>query len=363
MALITNTRTITYANACTDTKQLVTCKDVLGIATRGTDFIFDPLNVASYPGSALPAVGATPGASRLLGALITNAGSGGTNGTFALNISGGGGSGAAGTFTVAGGSLTDITITNGGSGYTSSPAFNFSASAGLTGVAASAQIGNMLNLARDKQPALARTKGVILSPFTAASQPTFDGKGLASVNGTTTALNVQKVGVLNGKVCEPYHEGFIDFVEIVVAKADSFYTNCSPYSVTTGDGGIQFTSAGVAQTKETSTAFGTAPTGTLFCVAKRVRFNIAEGTSTIIGYMAVNGAVTSTPLTGKAIASYATTTTGYAILGGASGGASGSWPGSIYYVYREFIGISGRSDSEVLALVTQVYNAALSRWA
>lgn len=62
-------------------------------------------------------------------------GSGGTNGTFPLAFTGGVGSGAAGTFTVAGGALTNVTITNHGN-YTTAPTAVFTASAGLTGAAA-----------------------------------------------------------------------------------------------------------------------------------------------------------------------------------------------------------------------------------
>jgi hypothetical protein len=57
------------------------------------------------------------------------AGSGGTNGTFALGFSGGSITGMAGTFTVAGGALTAITITNPGLGTgTTPPTLGFTAS-------------------------------------------------------------------------------------------------------------------------------------------------------------------------------------------------------------------------------------------
>lgn len=65
-------------------------------------------------------------------------GSGGTNGpSFPLAFSGGGGSGAAGWFSVAGGALSGWGITARGRGYTtgSPPAVSFAASAGLTATA------------------------------------------------------------------------------------------------------------------------------------------------------------------------------------------------------------------------------------
>ena len=76
--------------------------------------------------------------------VIVTAGSGGTNGTFALGFTGGTGSGAVGTFTVAGGVVTAINITNGGS-YTVAPTATFTASAGLTGAAASFTIDFLAN--------------------------------------------------------------------------------------------------------------------------------------------------------------------------------------------------------------------------
>lgn len=68
------------------------------------------------------------------------AGSGGTDGTYPLAFSGGGGSGAAGWFAVASGAVSTYQITARGVGYTSAPAVSFAASAGLTGASADAVI-------------------------------------------------------------------------------------------------------------------------------------------------------------------------------------------------------------------------------
>lgn len=73
------------------------------------------------------------------------AGSAGTNGTFDLAFSGGGGTNAAGRFVVSGGAVTQITITNPGTGYTSAPTVSFAASAGLTGASVTAVIGRRVN--------------------------------------------------------------------------------------------------------------------------------------------------------------------------------------------------------------------------
>lgn len=76
--------------------------------------------------------------------VITNAGSGGANGTFDLAFTGGTGSGAEGTFTVAGGAVTAVNITNGGS-YTVAPTLSFAASSGLTGAAVTVSLGLSAN--------------------------------------------------------------------------------------------------------------------------------------------------------------------------------------------------------------------------
>ena len=64
---------------------------------------------------------------------IAAAGSGGANGQFALAFSGGGGTLAAGTFTVSGGAVIGVNLTKRGKSYTSDPTISLAASAGLGG--------------------------------------------------------------------------------------------------------------------------------------------------------------------------------------------------------------------------------------
>ena len=59
-----------------------------------------------------------------------------------VSITGGGGSGATATATIAGGAVSEIYITNPGSGYTSTPTVSFSGDNG-TGAAATAQVFNL----------------------------------------------------------------------------------------------------------------------------------------------------------------------------------------------------------------------------
>ena len=69
------------------------------------------------------------------------AGSGYTNGTYPLGISGGGGSGCKGTFTISSGGLTAITIVDAGTGYTSAPTLSFPGAGAGTGASATATLG------------------------------------------------------------------------------------------------------------------------------------------------------------------------------------------------------------------------------
>lgn len=363
MAIIPNARTITLPNSMTDPKALVACKDELGVATMGTDFIFDALNPACYLGGTLPSVGAAIPNSGILGAIITAGGSGGTDGTFALGISGGGGSGAVGTFTVTGGTVTDITMTNPGSGYTSNPTFSFSASAGLTGVTTTRQLASLLNLARDVQPALSRTKPVGLFPLGYAAKPVFDGKGIVFDNGTTIALQMAKAGLLPGKVCEPYHEGFVDTFVAISFTAQS-YPVSSLGLFRGSDFGVQFATSGVPQARETGGALGAAcPDGKVVTVGKLVRFNVGADTSTMTGYVAVDGQVSVTSgIAGKAPSAFTTGTSGITVIGGSSGSAAASFDGKLHYLYRELVGVSERTDAEVLAAVQAIHDASLARY-
>ena len=66
-------------------------------------------------------------------AVIAAPGSGGLDGTYGLTFSGGGGTGAAGTYTVTGGIVASVLISATGVGYTSLPTVGGFASAAVTG--------------------------------------------------------------------------------------------------------------------------------------------------------------------------------------------------------------------------------------
>ena len=95
-------------------------------------------------------------------------GTGGTNGTHDLVFTGGGGSGATGTATIAGGVITAVSITNLGTNYTSAPTITLPAGAGgSTGTVTSSFGSSSVNL----NPSTARTltiAGTNASPATYA---------------------------------------------------------------------------------------------------------------------------------------------------------------------------------------------------
>lgn len=91
-------------------------------------------------GVAIPAM--TKG---IISTTITAPGSGGTNGTFPLGVSGGDGQGVAGSFTVSGGALTKISLLSFGDNFkTVPPTFSFVVSAGLSGATATGTISGVI---------------------------------------------------------------------------------------------------------------------------------------------------------------------------------------------------------------------------
>lgn len=118
-------------------------------------------------------------------------GSGGTNGTFAVAFSGGGGSGALANFTVAGGALISITPIAPGKNYTSAPTLSFAASAGLTSAAATAVIGPNVALGSYFSIPSASANGVLdLYSVTAGPAATFTGQSFPNI--TASQISTQQ---------------------------------------------------------------------------------------------------------------------------------------------------------------------------
>ncbi len=131
-------------------------------------------------------------------------GSGGTNGTYALIFTGGGGTGAEGTATISGGAITSVTITDPGVNYTSAPTITLSGGGGSGSV--STTFGDsIINL----NPSVARTltlAGTNASPATFAGVISGvngtvikNGSGVQTFSGTNTYTGITTVnaGVLN----------------------------------------------------------------------------------------------------------------------------------------------------------------------
>lgn len=107
---------------------------------------FLPNQVPGFSGGFTPSeneCGATiGGAGVLAGLTIAAAGSGGISGTYNAVISGGsGGAGAAATYTVAGGVITAVNVTNRGYGYKTIPTVTLDPASGLTGASLTASLG------------------------------------------------------------------------------------------------------------------------------------------------------------------------------------------------------------------------------
>lgn len=372
MAIITNTRTTTLANLMSDASALVVCRDVLDICTMGTDVSFDALNPLGYVGDALPANAAQLPNLICMDAYISAAGTGGTDGTFPFNVNvNPGGAGAAGNFTVSGGKIVDAVITANGAGYTGNVSLQVTASAGLTGASVLPQMVDVMNVAKNVQPALpvptgGRTRRVGLTPNTFASRPTFNGKGWNFVNGTTTGLQIAKGGVAPGRVFEPYFEGFLDYVEVVTVKANGVpVQGRSPFSAGASSGGFVIGNGAVPLALENSQPLGAAMSdGIIYTIAKRTRFNIPAGTSTVKGWVAFGGQMTETSeAAGRTTANFSQAGANSSHIGSASGAANTAWHGDVYHYYREYIGISGRSDSDCADLVRRINERATSRYA
>lgn len=368
MAVIANTRVVTLVNPLSDPKALVQSRDALDLCTPGTDVIFDFLNPLSYQAEATPDNGAPLPTMCVIDAYASAAGSGGANGTYPIVFSGGGGAGAAGTLTVAGGSITAVNITARGAGYTSAPAVVLSGIAGLSGAAITVQMANVLNVAKDVQPALGRTRPVGVYPSAYATRPNYDGKGALFVNGTTPGILIEKGGMFRGNVFQPAAEGFLDFLEVVSVKSNGVpAAGRSPFAGGGASCGFNVSTTGQPTTLETGAVIGPAMAdGVQYTLAKRVRFNVGADTSTIVGWTAFNGQITqSAVFTGKVPSSYATAYTANtaANIGSTSGSSGTAWNGRVFYFLRERLSVTGRSDAECAEFVKRIHDRVAARYA
>lgn len=121
--------------------------DIIGVEANESGvwaFLNAPENLGRAPRLIIAPGYTSQSQTGLADPVITGAGSGGTDGTFALAFTGGTGAGAAGTFTVTGGELVSIAITNRGV-YTVAPTLDFTASASLIGATATVALEQLAN--------------------------------------------------------------------------------------------------------------------------------------------------------------------------------------------------------------------------
>ena len=94
-------------------------------------WLYETIALPLVSGVTTYTIGPTAGYLASAGFTITDGGTGGTDGEYALDITDTTGSGAVGTFTVSGGVITEIEVTTAGTAYTA-PTFDWTA-AGITG--------------------------------------------------------------------------------------------------------------------------------------------------------------------------------------------------------------------------------------
>lgn len=138
---------VTILNVGTNYTSAPTAAPTGAISSGATFSVNPPINnqivqvLVSNPGSGYTTEVFTDYTQNLVSTVIVNAGKGGTDGNYALGISGGTPvSNASGTFDVLHGSVIGINITNGGYGFSASPTLSFSACPGLSGATAVANI-------------------------------------------------------------------------------------------------------------------------------------------------------------------------------------------------------------------------------
>ena len=139
----------------------------------------------------------------ILSITVTNVGSGYAPGTYSLGFSGGGGTGAAGTYTIGGGgTITGTAITMAGSGYTSAPTVSFptgggSSAAGTANLYGTGASGIAL-VASNSVASVTVTHGG--SGFTSTPTLTFVGGGGSGATATASLSSgvINSVSVTNG---------------------------------------------------------------------------------------------------------------------------------------------------------------------
>jgi hypothetical protein len=187
---------------------------------------------------------------------ITNGGTGGTNGTgVAVSITGGGGTGATATATIAGGVVTVITITAGGSGYTSAPTVSVTGQAGspvyapvIGKVVASVTVGTP-GSGYTSAPTIGFTGGsgsgatatATMATLTDVLAVTVTNPGVGYTGTPTVSFTPQgggaaaTISVLGGT------EGSGNVTGVTITNGGTLYTTAPSVTTTSGGSGVTFT--------------------------------------------------------------------------------------------------------------------------
>lgn len=156
-----------------------------GTVPASPDFTVTDTLLATLP------LSSTAGVSSLVvqSAAITNAGTLGTDGTYSMTITGGGGSGAAGYFVVAGNSITQTVISDPGFGYTSAPTISGFTAAGLSGASLSPVMTALISFnAISSATAVATGNAGYARVATSASTPIID-LDVGTTNASSVMMN------------------------------------------------------------------------------------------------------------------------------------------------------------------------------
>lgn len=188
--------------------------------------LISPVNesaTAYNPGASVAAAAATVvPAGSLTGITITSPGSGYTGVAPTVAITGGGGTGAAATATVENGAVTAINLTSAGSGYTSAPTVTLSGGGGGTGATATATVA--------PGAITAITVGSPGTGYTSAPAISFTGGGGSGATATATIAN----GAITGIAVTSGGTGYTAAPTVVIAQPPGIVTIAARVTGTTG---------------------------------------------------------------------------------------------------------------------------------
>ncbi|HEV8432004.1 MAG TPA: C25 family cysteine peptidase, partial [Thermoanaerobaculia bacterium] len=274
------TFTIDYANVGNQTANLTYLGD-----TIPTGYTFTTV------GSSANCVG-----TGVISVTLSNGGSGYTSGAN-VSITGGGGSNATATATVTSGIVTAITITNPGSGYTSTPTVNITPVGAGSGAVATAALGAACTSLGALNPGATVTRTLVFTVGSGAANPSINTATINASNAASVSANYSEVPQTT--TC------------VVGNTTNNWYFTSTQGGVSTGAtygvAYVTMNTAGSGYTSAPTVTFTAPPVGTT-----------AAGTATGNGTGTVTGVNITTPGSGY------TTPPTVGFTGGGGTGATGT---------------------------------------